>query len=185
MASLGSGWNQGLGQGWRGGRALSGSVLAGSALFSLSPAFGLGKMVTGRVFPFSWSKTSLDSACFLRWGQAVGGQVAGLLLSGHDGAGHVGCPSAPLPVCRDGGSCGRAASVRSGVASSYGSALPNCVMISDRNLWPSSPSSARFQLRWSSWWSRLGDSLMVLPPSLDTEVLCGHLRGLSTFGRRC
>lgn len=58
-------------EGWQG--VVSGSVLAGSALFSLLPAFGLGKMVTGRVFPFPWSRTSLDSACFLRWGQAVGG----------------------------------------------------------------------------------------------------------------
>lgn len=81
--------------------ALSGGVLAGSVLFSLSPTFGLGKMVTGARF-------SLSPAPELHWTLHTSCPGPGLLegrLQGYSsvdttGLAVAGCPAAPLAVCR-------------------------------------------------------------------------------------
>ena len=56
----------------------------------------------------------------------------------------AGDPSAPLPLCQGRGSRGWAASEWFIVAKSYGSVLPTCVMMGDRNPWASSLYSKGF-----------------------------------------
>lgn len=150
-----------------------GEGVLGPSIFS--PTSEVGKTVTGAgfSFPVPQNSTGMSTPTSCAGAGLLGGQVAGVLVCGYEESGHGWVPSWGSP-----GVSGWRVAV---AGLSYGSAFPSCVTVDDKPL-DSSQNSESYQPLVSSWWVRMGSSVVLtLCPGTEFLGWTPDLGGFSTF----